>query len=195
MIPAFNHSHVLPPFLGAGPMSASDISPYVVSMHDVSRTFAHLPGRARLLKGLLDYRADLAALGFRRGFQWLDGSFTEDVEAHEHRAPNDVDLVTFAYSPHGLDSRQIAQLLQANPDLFIAPRARVKYGCDAYMVPLDKLPENLVKRTSYYFGLFSHRRSDQVWKGLLQIPLVSDDTLARDLLENLASGDQNVVTA
>ena len=52
MIPAFNHSHVLPPFLGAGPMSASDISPYVVSMHDVSRTFAHLPGRARLLKGL-----------------------------------------------------------------------------------------------------------------------------------------------
>ena len=66
-----------------------------------------------------------------------------------------------------MSSKQITQLLQVNPDLFLAPRVRAKYGCDAYMVPLD----NLVKRTTYYFGLFSHRRSDQVWKGLLQIPL------------------------
>ena len=82
-------------------------------------------------------------------------------------------------------------------DRYPLPWDLLKYDVEkgGYMVPLDKLPENLVKRTSYYFGLFSHRRSDQVWKGLLQIPLVSDDTLARDLLENLASGDQNVVTA
>ena len=195
MIPAFNQSHVLPPFLGEGPTASSDISPYIVSMLEVAQRFAHLPGRERLVQGLLDYRADLAELGFVRGFQWLDGSFAEDVEAHEQRAPNDVDVVTFAYSPSGLSSTQIGQLLLANSDLFVAPMANAKYGCDAYVVPLDKSPENLVKRATYYFGLFSHRRSDQVWKGLLQIPLESDDALARDLLQNLTAGDPNAVTA
>lgn len=195
MIPAFNHSHVLPPYLGESPTVSSSLSPYVVTMLEVAQRFAHLPGRARLVQGLLNYRTALTGLGFVRGFQWLDGSFAEDIEAHEQRAPNDVDLVTFVHSPVGLSSTQISQLLMTNPDLFTAAQAKTRFGCDAYVVPLDKSPENLVKRTSYYFGLFSHRRSDQVWKGLLQIPLESDDALAQDLLNNLASGDHNAVAA
>ena len=133
--------------------------------------------------------------GFVRGFQWLDGSFAENVEAHEQRSPRDVDLVTFAYTPIGMSSTQTSQLLVAHPDLFVPAKAKEKYGCDPYVVPLDKSPESLVKRTTYYFGLFSHRRSDQVWKGLLQIPLESDDALARALLQNLPLGDSNAVAA
>lgn len=129
-----------------------------------------------------------------RGFQWLDGSFTEDVEAKEQRSPNDVDVVTFAYAPVGLSSTRLAQVLADNPDLFENDKAKVKYGCDAYMVPLDKSPENLVKRCTYYFGLFSHRRSDQVWKGFLQIPLESDDALALEMLHNTHSGGSNAAT-
>lgn len=192
MIPDLNHSHVLPPFIGDSPTAASDVSPYRGSMLEVTQRFASLPGRRRLLEGLLNY---LAALDFVRGFQWLDGSFAEDVEAHEQRPPNDIDIVTFAFSPVGLSSTQITQLLQAHPTLFEAGKAKEKYGCDGYIVPLDKSPESLVKRTSYYFGLFSHRRSDQVWKGLLQIPLESDDAPARDLLQNMLSGEPNAVTA
>ena len=195
MIPDFNHSHVLPPFLGDGPSAASDVSPYRSSMLEVTQRFAYLPGRRRLVEGLLNYRADLAALGFVRGFQWLDGSFAEDVEAHEQRVPNDIDIVTFAFSPAGLSSTQVTQLLQAHPTLFEPAKAKEKYGCDGYIVPLDKSPESLVKRATYYFSLFSHRRSDQVWKGLLQIPLESDDALARDLLQNMPLGDTNAVTA
>ena len=195
MIPAFNHSHVLPPFLGESPTVSSNQSPYIVSMLAVAQRFAHLPGRAHLVQGLLDYRAGLAALGFVRGFQWLDGSFSEDIEAHEQRAPNDVDLVTFAYPPVGLNSLQITQLLMDSPHLFDRQAAKATYGCDVFLVPLDKSPESLVKRASYYFALFSHRRSDHVWKGLLQIPLDSDDALAQDLLNNLPPGDRNVVTA
>jgi len=181
--------------LGESPTMPSELSPYVASMLEVAQRFAHLPGRAGLVRGLLNYRAGLVGLGFVRGFQWLDGSFSEDVEAHEQRAPNDVDLVTFAYSPAGLNSLQINQLLMAHPNLFDRDKAKAQYGCDAFLVPLDKSPEGLVKRTSYYFSLFSRRRSDQVWKGLLQIPLESDDALARDLLDNLLSGDPNAVTA
>jgi hypothetical protein len=74
-------------------------------MLEVAQRFAGLPGRRHLVEGLLRYRADLAKLGFVRGFQWLDGSFAEDVEANEQRTPNDIDVVTFAHSPAGLNSR------------------------------------------------------------------------------------------
>jgi len=195
VIPDFNHSHVLPPFLGDSPTAASDVSPYRTSMLEVTQRFASLPGRRKLIEGLLNYRADLAALGFVRGFQWLDGSFAENIEAHEQRPPNDMDMVTFAFSPEGLTSTQIGQMLASHPALFVNAQAKEKYGCDGYMVPLDKSPENLVKRCIYYFSLFSHRRSDQVWKGLLQIPLESNDALARELLNDMPLGDSNAVAA
>lgn len=149
MIPDFNHSHVLPPFTGDGPTAASEVSPYRASVLEVTKRFASLPGRRQLLEGLLAYRADLAALGFVRGFQWLDGSFAEDVEAHQQRPPNDIDIVTFAFSPAGLTSAQISKVIADNPVIFTNARAKEKYGCDAYVVPLDKAPENLVKRTAY----------------------------------------------
>ena len=195
MIPDFNHSHVLPPFLGDSPTAASDASPYHASMLEVTQRFASLLGRRWLIEGLLDYRADLAALGFVRGFQWLDGSFAEDIEAHEQRPPNDMDIVTFAFSPVGLTGAQIVQTLAEHPALFMNAQAKEKYGCDGYMVPLDRSPVNLVNNTTYYFGLFSHRRSDQVWKGLLRIPLESDDALARDLLKTMPLGETNAVAA
>jgi hypothetical protein len=195
VIPDFNHSHVLPPFLADSPTAASDVSPNRTSMLEVTQRFASLPGRRLLMEGLLDYRTDLAALGFVRGFQWPDGSFAEDVDAQEQRPPNDVDIVTFAFSPVGLTSTQIGQMLAEHPALFINAQAKEKNGCDGYMVPLDKSPENLVTRCTYYFGLFSHRRSDQVWKGLLQIPLESDDALAREWLKDMPLGDKNAVAA
>lgn len=194
MIPPFNHSNVLPPFLGSDARAAAQTSPFEVSMRELVERFCHLEGRRALLDGLLNYRAALKNLGFVRGFQWVDGSFAEDVEASEKRAPNDIDLVTFSYAPDGLSSTQIARLLNEHPHVFRAEQAKATFGCDAYIVPLDKSPEVLVKRTSYYFNLFSHRRGDHVWKGLLQIPLVSDDAEARELLENTQSGDRDVVT-
>lgn len=195
MIPDFNHSHVLPPFLGGDPTIAAECSPYLTTMLELVERFAHLPGRRRLLDGLMLYRADLAKLGFVRGFQWLDGSFSEYIEAHQKRPPNDIDLVTFAYAPFGLSNTAVSQLLASNEDLFLTAKAKIKYGCDVYVVPLDKSPENLVKRTAYYSNLFSHRRGDHVWKGLLQVPLESDDTQARELLDNVSSGENDADTA
>ena len=117
-------------------------------MLEVTQRFASLPGRRRLIEGLLNYRADLAALGFLRGFQWLAGSFAEDVEAHAQRPPNDMDIVTFAFSPVGLTSTQIGQTLAEHPALFMNAQAKENYGCDGYMVPLDRSPVNLVNNTT-----------------------------------------------
>jgi hypothetical protein len=195
MIPDFNHSHVLPPFLGGDPTVSAEVSPYPTSMLELVERFAHLPGRKALLNGLMRYRADLAALGFVRGFQWLDGSFVEDIETSQSRAPGDIDVVTFAYSPAGMSSHEILALMNSNPSLFIAKAAKATYGCDAFVLPLDKSPESLVRRSAYYFGLFSHRRGDHVWKGLLQLPLESDDGMARELLQNAYSGENDAATA
>jgi hypothetical protein len=38
-------------------------------------------------------------VGLDNGFQWIDGSFVEDVEKSRGRAPGDVDIVTFAHRP------------------------------------------------------------------------------------------------
>jgi len=195
MIPEFNHSHVLPPFLGSDPRAVAQTSPFAVSMRELVERFCHQAGRRPLLIGLLKYRAELASLGFVRGFQWIDGSFAEDVEASQNRAPNDIDLVTFAHSPTELTSAEIATLLNAHPHLFQPEQAKAAFGCDAYIVPLDKSPELLVKRTAYYFSLFSHRRGDHVWKGLLQVPLKSDDVHAWELLQNTEPGDRDVASA
>ena len=195
MIPAFNHSHVLPPFLGGDPRVFSAVSPYQTDVLELAQRFAHFPNRRLLLDGLLEYRADLASLGFVRGFQWLDGSFSEDIESSEARPPADIDLVTFAYAPPGVSSTALTKLLNDNPSLFLADQAKQKYGCDAYIVPLDKSPENLVKRSTYYFNLFSHRHGDHVWKGLLQIPLQNDDALAQELLQNMKTGEPDAASA
>jgi hypothetical protein len=195
MIPSFNHSHVLPPFLGESPTTSANTSPYECSALDVVRQFAVSTERRALIRGWLRYRADLRQLGFAQGFQWIDGSFSEDVEAHEQRAPGDIDVVTFALPPLGKTKQEINDMLAANPSLFSRSELKSQYGCDAFLVPMDISPDKLVKRAIYYFQLFSHRRSDHVWKGLLQIPLESDDDKAMALLDNTQFGDSNVAPA
>lgn len=188
MIPDFNHSHVLPPFVGDTPIQAALSSPYTTTASELVARFGSTPQRCSLLHGLFAYRKALRALGFADGFQWLDGSFVENIEAHEDRAPKDVDVVTFAHKPAGLDVAGVNALLAANPEVFDVARARQRFGCDAYVVQLDGAPHKLVVRAAYYQGLFSHRRSDNVWKGMLALPLQSDDVAALAALTRLDEG-------
>jgi hypothetical protein len=132
---------------------------------------------------------DLHNLGFSQGFQWIDGSFVEDVESSQARDPSDIDVVTFVNTPGSMTPSDVANLLHTHPNLLDPIQAKARYGCDAYLVRLDGLPGRLVRRTAYYFGLFSHRRSDNVWKGMLSMSLQSDDAAALSYLRDLAEGD------
>jgi hypothetical protein len=62
------------------------------------------------------------------------------------------------------------------------------------IVNLSTAPEWLVTQTRYWYGLFSHRRADALWKGMLQLPLDSDDELARTALATL-QGDTDARSA
>lgn len=143
-------------------------------MEPVAR-FATTPARRALLKGLFEYRGAWRRLGFTDGFQWIDGSFVEDVETHANRPPGDIDVVTFAHPPVGMTAPEIQTLMRKHAETFDRAQCRTRYGVDGYLVRLNLPAHKLVVETTYWYGLFSHRRGDQVWKGMLKLPLSSND--------------------
>jgi hypothetical protein len=184
-IPPFTSSGALPPFLGGNPAVPAKMSPYGTTLVKLVDRFATSNVRKDILKGYLDHRAALLNLGIT-GFQWLDGSFLEDIEALESRPPGDIDLVTFVWRPAHLVNDQAAWIavVNANLDLFNPSQAKVTYKTDPYFVETQHHPRALVEQTTYWFGLFSHRRVTSLWKGMLTIPLdtTQDDAAALALL-------------
>lgn len=176
-IPAFTIDGVLPPYVGPdGPGGAAeDMSPYVATALEIVTTLASSHERRGILRRWLQHRADLRAVGFERGFQWLDGSFVEDKQ------PRDLDVVSFLYRPPGIvDPRQLLMIMRANGKLFVRNLVKAEYSLDAFPVDLDGSPEALVSSARYFLGLFSHRRGDDLWKGMLQVRLedAADDAAA-----------------
>jgi hypothetical protein len=124
----------------------------------------------------------LHALGFRDGFQWLDGSFCEQLRRRE---PSDLDVATFFVPPPAVDLGAIAE---RHPHLFLPALSKERYLCDAYFVALHVGGLAEPRTVSYWYSLFSHRRHDLTWKGILEVPLDPvDDAAAAEAL-NLASG-------
>lgn len=176
MIPAFSAAGVLPPFVGDA-ATPKPRSPYAVSISDVVQRFSTSAKRCEILRGWLSYRAGLHALGFLDGFQWVDGSFCEQLATRE---PNDVDLVTFYVKPTGVD---LAALVASQPELFSPRLAKPRYLCDVYFVELHGGGHADPALVTYWYSLFSHRRADLTWKGILQVPLApTHDTHALDIL-------------
>ena len=183
-IPEWNTVGLLPPINQANPISP-ERSPYNVALLDVIMRFATSPERRQVLLGFLDYRAALHGMGLVNGFQWLDGSFLEQVEALEGRPPRDMDVVTFFDLPQGLDQRSLAQ---RHGTLFDQKHVKATYTMDAYFVVLGEPTVHWhVKSIAYWYSMWSHRR-DGLWKGFVQVDLdPAQDGNARAIL-NLAGG-------
>ena len=181
VIPAFNTSGVLPPYAGSSPGVPGALSPYMTSMTAVVSRFGISRERLDILEGLLNYRSALKTAGIDKGYQWLDGSFVEDVERRRSRPPRDIDLVTFAYRP-STPSFKWADFVQNNLELFNPLLAKANFKCDAYYVDLEIPAHMVVQQTSYWCGLMAHQRETFLWKGILCVQLNSDDDAARTLL-------------
>lgn len=182
---SFNHSGVLPPFLGDSAVNPAQCSPYEIPLLDFVKFFSTTPKRKLLLISWLKYRLALKKIGVVEGFQWIDGSFVEDVENNLGRPPDDIDLVTFGKRPSGINNANEFFVLSANnSDLFVSGLAKQTYNCDAYFVDLGLPQEAIVKYTTYWFGLFSHQRATSLWKGIIEIDLSEDEGYALKLLED-----------
>ena len=135
--------------------------------------FAFSRERAEVLRGLLDYRGALHRAGITSGFQWINGSFVEDIETLEGKAPNDIDVLTFCAMPGDADYRS----------LFDSTITSRQFRVDAYFLPLNaSLTPPRVRAISYWYSMWAHRR-DGRWKGFLEIDLnpVSDASVRTEL--------------
>jgi len=185
LIPAFNASGVIPPYV-ASPTNRGG-SPYGTDLQEIANVLVNTDKRKEIFVGLLEYRKALRSIGVTTGFQLIDGSFTENCEKVRGRSPKDIDLVTFAYLP--VTGPDIHTFIQKNIELFDQDFLKEKYKCDAYFVDLAKDSRIVVEDTMYWYGLFSHQRESNLWKGMLKISLVdSDDDIRKNLEGEPANG-------
>jgi hypothetical protein len=186
MIPAWTSAGVLPSIRPGKLGHDFDRSPYRVPLSEVVDKFSSSPERLSILKGLLDYREALHMCGLVSGFQWLDGSFMEDVETLELRAPKDIDVVTYFHLPIGETE---LTLDKKAGDLFMNEYVKRTYSVDAYSQVLGSSTDELqVRLISYWYSMWSHRR-DGIWKGFIQVELnPQQDIDARRILSAIQLG-------
>lgn len=180
-IPAWTAEGLVPPIRPGAPGHSLDRSPYVATSLDVVERFATNSERCGILNGWLQYRQALYESGVVSGFQWLDGSFLENLESDTPpRSPGDVDVVTFFALPEGLSQVEYSVRF---PDLFEPGAMKAAYGVDAYGIVLGQaMNKRRVNQVSYWYSLWSHRREDFHWKGFIQVDLEldgDDDARAR----------------
>jgi hypothetical protein len=180
MIPKWNMEGILPPIWPGEDGSSPNRSPYPSKSTEVVDTFAVSVSRKNILQGLLDYRKALYDAGILQGFQWLDGSFLEDVESHEGRSPNDIDVVTYFHLPAHETQRS---LYQKAPHLFDHGSVKATYKVDSFYGILgDAMAEHHVHQVSYWYSMWSHNRN-RTWKGFVRIDLnPAEDLNARQVL-------------
>ena len=186
-LPGWNSAGLLPPMDEVRPVWP-DRSPYPVSLTECVTRLGSSSVRRSILDGLMRYRNRLHRLGLVDGFQWLDGSFMEDVKRRERRDPRDVDVVTFYRLPPG---RSQADFFAADPSLFVdRPGIRSSFFVDGYFENLATNTRRLVERAAYWYSVWSHSR-DFTWKGFVQIDLSpQEDATAVATLAGMSTGGQ-----
>lgn len=181
-IPSFDHNNVLPPHLG-NPVDRTHLSPYQCTILELCHKFSTSKHRISILKNFVSFRQKMTAMGVVFGFQWLDGSFMEDIEKSQNRPPTDLDVVTFFGGLSIPDQTKISTVFPefANPGL-----AKTTYNLDHYAVDYSYSPDVTVEQTRYWIQLFTHNRVG-VWKGIIRLPLNTsiDDQHAYDYLNSL----------
>ncbi len=188
ILPQWNGVGVLPPVRPEMPGNSPERSPYRVSLAGFVDRFATSPERMAILDGLLRFRGKRHELGIVSGFQWLDGSFLEQIELLESRHPRDMDVVTFFDMPLGENQRS---LLQKAGQVFDQKHLKENYSIDGYFSVLGQpVDARQVQSIAYWYSMWSHRR-DGLWKGFVQVDLdPSQDADARAVL-NISGGAQH----
>jgi len=187
LIPFWNAQGVLPPIDDQDPTSPNR-APYATDVLQIIERFSTSNERCSVLEGYLAHRAELHRMGITGGLQWLNGSFMENVELLESRAPNDMDVVTFADIAPATEAALTADDVKILTD---NPWIKAIFKVDFYLMLLSDRPERLIEMAAYWYSMWSHRRSQQ-WKGFLSVSLnPTYDQQAKDLLVTRKQEIQN----
>jgi hypothetical protein len=184
-LPAWNGAGVLPPVKPGVQGNSPERSPYQIDLVSFVDRFSSSPERIKIMEGLLGFREELHKLGIVSGFQWVDGSFLENIETIENRSPNDMDVVTFYNVPPGESQKSL--VLKA-PKLFDWTYLKTTYTIDSYFRSLGgQINLASIKDISYWYSIWSHRRNG-LWKGFVQIDLDSIHDADARIILNLNKG-------
>lgn len=123
------------------------------------------------------------------GFQWVDGSFMENVELTHKRSPKDLDVVTFFNLPEGSDNQK--SFFEKTIHRLNNREIKQKFKVDSYLIETSKNnPKDLVKSGAYWYSVWGHTRSG-LWKGFLEVDLnPASDAKASEVLEKRGSYDK-----
>ena len=158
-------------------------SPYRLTLPQFAERYGGSDGRLALLSSLLEYRAGLRGTGVVSWFQWVNGSFVEDVQQTRGREPEDIDLVTFYHLP---DGRTADEFQEEHPVVFDWKTVERKWSLDSYCVPLNgDSVEDLLTAFGYWDHWWSHTKHG-VAKGFVRLEgLALED---EEVIRELASG-------
>ena len=97
----------------------------------------------------------------------MDGSFVENKE------PDDLDVVTLLGADEISEDKELAAYALGP----FTNRDAVKkiFEMDGIIVDMDGDRGVMLDRIGFLLTLFSHRREDFIWKGILSIPIASAD--------------------
>lgn len=186
MLPQLTLQGILPPYVANDPTIPDNMSPYRTDMVSFTQRFGSSPERLAIIDGLLNYRAQLIAAGLT-GFQWLSGSFVEDVESIRGRPPKDIDVVSLVNRPESCATDdEWVEFLDSEQGRLLIDSQEMKslYSCDTYAIDLNEPGIDLVNSARYWFGLLSHQRVTSVWKGMVVIELdLQQDEAARGIID------------
>ena len=189
IIPEWDSRGVLPPIYPGESDTSPFRSPFTVSLLDLVLRFSTTEERCKILDGFLKYRKELHSVGLDTGFQWINGSFVEDVETLRERPPHDIDVVTFYEIPTGETQ---ASIFAKCPDLFVHSKVKQKFSTDSYNISLTARGAEkwLIERSTYWYSMWAHQRSTFLWKGFLQIDLASthDEEARQNLIIAMDGG-------
>lgn len=181
----WNIQGVIPPIAIGEEGHSPKRSPYPISIIEFIHNFAFSTERIEILFGFLEYREAIYSSGIETGFQWVNGSFVENVESIADRAPNDIDAVTFSNFYHTIPD--YPDWAQRNIHLFNNPIVKNQYKVDSYWVDMDLgFNETSIRKCTYWYSMWSHQRDTDMWKGFFVIPLSpSEDKEAMKYLSEL----------
>lgn len=192
-LPDFNEHGVLPPYVQDTLRIAQLGSPYITDIQTFIETFTErFPDsyqRRTFLRELLTFRGQLRACGEVHGFQWIAGSFVEQIENSDHnrgpRSPHDIDIINFVSPQNEITKTKLAE--------FMTAKLRRNYDeqplCDVRFLELTLEGDILAhefRHLMYLCGFYCHQKRSERWKGVVQIPLENDeaDQSARRILES-----------
>ncbi len=167
---------------------SSKRSPYFLSLPEFVHRFGQSVERRSLINGLLRYRALLQQAGVGAGFQWINGSFVEDVERIRGRPPADIDVVSFISLPTGVSE---LDFYGSHGEIFDRDYIKSYFPIDGYIVAMDPTrPETVllaIRNAVYWYSVWSHTREHR-WKGYIELDLDSEgDPGAWQLIQEMTA--------